>query len=141
SYVDAIWILSGKLATVLIPLPPNFVLHLRLIGRQRTGRLPEVRPQPVFLDDRGLAENSCGPGTHWQTPAAERGVLLPRPARENADRTTHCHQTVRSSRRAYTSRRRRKSQAGAWYRSARRQKAAGCGWSAWRQSSAYLCAR
>src|SRR5947199_2720880 len=93
SYVEAAWIFSGNLATVLIPLPPNSVPRLLLIARRNICRLPEVRPQPAFPDDRAAAENSCDPDIHWQMPAAERGALPPRPARGSAGRTAHYRQT------------------------------------------------
>src|SRR6478609_9340456 len=97
SYVEAAWIFSGNLTTVLIPLPPSSGSRLLTIARRNMWRLPAFRPLPAFPDDCAVVANSCDPGIHWQTPARERGEPRLQPDRVSAGRTAHCHQTARSS--------------------------------------------
>src|SRR5689334_6356826 len=96
SYAGTVWTRCGIFATVLIPLLPNSAPRLLRIARRNIWQPLEVLPQPASPDDRAAVANSCGPGTHWQTPAVRGGAPLLQPGRENAGRKARCHQTGRS---------------------------------------------
>ena len=73
----------------------------------------------VFHVRRAPALPSCGPGIRWRRPAAAGAARKLRRCRASADKKARSLRSGRWSRRACTSRRRRRFPAAAWCRSAR----------------------
>src|SRR5258708_35849608 len=91
----------GILAAVLILLPPR-LFRLVLGHHRKTLLFPATTPLPGAPGDRAPDRSSCGPCTHWQTPAREDVLRKLRPSRASADRKERSRPLARWWRRGCT---------------------------------------